>query len=217
MRCMLESRNSNLVKLGGLSSIVSAPLFILGVSLHPLRDGDSVLATPNYTEIHILIALSLMFALLGLIALYVRYEKRLGKVGLVGFLVAFVGNFWTFGTVLVDGYMWPVVAELDPSLVHNIPAAPTSVQSLIVPLIMFEVGYVVVAIASVRGAVLPRLAGILIAVGVVTYINAALAVSFLGPGSILVSVIEVIGATIFGLGFVWLGRKLVSIRLEHIS
>ena len=126
-------------------------------------------------------------------------------------MVAFVGNIWTFGTVLVDGYMWPVVAKLDPSLVHNIPAAPTSVQSLIVPLIMFEVGYVIVAIAYVRAAVLPRLAGTLIAVGVVTYINAALGVSFLGPGSILVSVIEVIGATIFGLGFVWLGSKLVSI------
>jgi hypothetical protein len=84
--------NANLIKLAALACMVAGPLFIVGVLLHPLRDGISVLAAPNYTEIHVVIALSLMFSLLGLMGLYVRHEKRLGKLGAVGFIVAFVGN-----------------------------------------------------------------------------------------------------------------------------
>jgi hypothetical protein len=84
------------------------------------------------------------------------------------------------------------------------------VQFLIVPLILFALGYVMISIASVRAAVLPRLAGALIAIGAATYLNASLDVSFLGPKSMLVTIIEVIGATIFGLGFIWLGCKLLS-------
>jgi drug/metabolite transporter (DMT)-like permease len=180
---MLELQNSNLIKLGGLSCILGGLLFILGVSLHPLRDGRSVLAAIYYAEIHMLIALSLMFSLLGLIALYLRHEKRLGKVGWIGMIVAFVGNIWTFAAILVDGFRWPVVTSLDPALVHNIPAAPYSVQFLIVPIALFALGYVLSAIAAVKAAVLPRLAGTSIAIGAATYFSASLSIGFLGPES----------------------------------
>jgi hypothetical protein len=201
-------QNANLIKLGALACIIAGPLFILGVSLHPLRDGISVLSALNYTEIHVVIALSLMFSLLGLTALYVRHEKRLGKLGGIGFLLAFVGNIWTFGAILVDGYMWPAVARLNPALVHDIEAAPYSVQFLFVAIILFAAGYVVTPIAAVKAAVLSRLAGALIATGAATYLTASISVGFFGPDSILVTVIEVIGAIMFGLGFIWLGRKL---------
>jgi hypothetical protein len=79
-------------------------LFAVGVAIHPLRHGEAVNASP-YSAIHLLIAVALMLVLFGLVGLYARQSEQIGKLGLYGFILAFIGNVWTYGLIITEGFM----------------------------------------------------------------------------------------------------------------
>jgi hypothetical protein len=110
---------SRLVRWSGLASMVGGPLFAVGVAIHPLRHGQAVNASP-YSAIHVLIAVALMLVLFGLVGLYTRQSEPLGKLGLYGFTLAFIGNVWTYGLLITEGFLWPAVGQHDPAAVHNL-------------------------------------------------------------------------------------------------
>src|SRR5687768_14165344 len=103
----------------GLASMLGGILFAIGIALHPLRHGQAVNESP-YSAIHVLIAVALMLVLFGLVGLYVRQAKELGKPGLYGFVLAFIGNVWTYGLIITEGFLWPAVGQYDPATVHSL-------------------------------------------------------------------------------------------------
>lgn len=209
------SNLSSLVRWSGLASIVGGLLFPVGIAMHPLRHGQAVNDSP-YSAVHVLIAVALMLVLFGLVGLYARQADQLGRLGLTGFILAFVGNLWTYGLIITEGFLWPAVGQYDPAAVHeldpNTGGAPGRSLLLIffVGLTLFAVGYALFGRAAMRAGVLPSWGGLLIAVGAVLYVIGGSTLPLLGPESALVTVIETSGAVPFGVGFVWLGYALRS-------
>ena len=152
---------SNLTRLSGLASMLGGVLFAIGIAIHPLRHGQAVNESP-YSAIHVLIAVGLMLVLFGLVGLYARQLEQLGKPGLCGFILAFIGNVWTYGLIITEGFMWPAVGLYDPAAVHNF--GPNGVgawgSSLLliffVGLAFFAVGYTLFGLVTMRAGVLPR-------------------------------------------------------------
>lgn len=204
---------TNLTRWSGLAGMLGGVLFALSIPLHPLRHGQAVNESP-YTAIHVLIAVALMLVLFGLVGLYVRQSDRLGKAGLYGFLLAFMGNVWTYGLIITEGFMWPAVGLYDPAAVHSFGAETLEARgsSLIsiffVGLALFAVGYALFGMATMRARVLPRWGGLLIAIGALLYVAGGFSLPILGPESVTVTIIETVGALPFGLGFVGLGYAL---------
>ncbi len=203
---------SKLIRLSSLSCILGGVLFPISIAIHPLRDGLSVNNSP-YSAIHVLIAFALMLVMFGLIGLYLRQAD---KIGLAGFTVAFIGTAMTYGLILIEGFSWPTVGFYNAPAVHNFdpslvsPRGSSLVFIFVLGMAVFALGYIIFGIATMRAKILPRTGGLLIAIGAPIYFLGGFAISVLGPESIMVTVIETIGAVAFGAGFVWLGYSMRS-------
>lgn len=208
------TRSTRFTRWSGLAAMLGGLLFAIGIPLHPLRFGEAVHNSP-YAAIHTLIAMSLMLALLGLVGVCVRQGERLGTIGLAGYFIAFIGHTLTLAGLMTEGFMWPAVAVYDPAAVHSFDASTPLGQaiSLLTPiflggLVFFAIGYALLGGATMRAGILPRRAGLLVAVGAVLYAAGDFSLPILGTHSLLVTVIETSGAIPFGLGFVWMGYAL---------
>ena len=124
-----------------------------------------------------------MFVLLGLCGLYVRQSEAAGVLGLIGFLVAFLG------TVLIGGLGWagafivPALADVAPEFLDVGPP-----PGFFLTLVTFGVGWLLFGIATLLARVYPRTPPILLLIGAViavfplpfTVIVLAIAVAWLG-------------------------------------
>lgn len=208
---------ASLARWTGLAGMLGGVLFAVGIPLHPLRHGEAVNNSP-YSAIHVLIAVALFLVLFGLVGLYIRQAERLSRSGLYGFILAFIGNVWTYGLIITEGFLWPAVAMHDPGAVHNfgpdvVGARGSSLLFIFFAgLAIFAIGYFLFGLATMRAGVLPRWGGFLIGVGAVLYIAGGFSLPVLGPQSVTVTIIETAGAIPFGAGFLWLGYALFTGR-----
>ena len=176
--------------LGGVLFVVSN-LFLIGADYDNFAE---TIPTASFTVHTVLFWVAAAFFLLGLVALYVIQAERAGKLGLIGFVLAFFGTAFALGTTWSETFALAVLAEEAPALVDDPPARVSAGLSIAFPL--FVIGWLLFAVATVRARVLPRGAAIGLIIGVV----AALA-AFGLPG---------IGA-IFGAAVAWLGYSALTL------
>ena len=147
---------------------------------------------------------SCLLILLGLPGLYAAARGRLRRLGLVGFLVAFLGTYLIAVTGNF-GFLAPVLARESPAVLDSITQYPPAVGINGLAAVAFMIGYALFGIAMLRIRALPRLAGLLVAVGAPAHL--------LGFGlSQLVAtawwVVAVLGAVSLGAGLAWAGFRL---------
>jgi hypothetical protein len=174
---------------------------VVATLLHPSREtATTIIATEvGLIAAHFLYTLAWLLVLLGLPGLYASQLSGMGRLGLAGFLAAFSGtyliavggNFGFFAPVMAKeapatldaiGQYWPVV------VINGLAAA------------LFMIGYLLFGIAMARTATLPRLSGVLVAVGAPAHL--------LGFGvAQLVSTaawaVAVLGSVSLGAGLAW--------------
>jgi hypothetical protein len=179
--------SSNLIRWSGLAALVGGVLFVvaelLGLPTLNVETFSETATTASYAIQHLVYLLGVALVLLGLPGLYVRQSEATGALGLIGFLVAFLG------TVLVAGFIW-ASAFIAPALASEAPefldAGPP--PGLIPTFVIFAVGWLLFGIATLRGHIYPRWAAILLIVGAVvtilpipfTTVVFAVAVAWLG-------------------------------------
>lgn len=157
---------STLRRLSGYAAIVAGPLCLLGGVLHPIENGHAhtpeALMVPHTVSSAALLTGTLLL-LLGLPGVYGHVADRIGRLGLVGYVLYFLGNVLSAIPHLV--LSWFVAGELavsHPELVSaqdaiiGIPAF--EVQQLTSALVLI-VGLLVFGIALVRGRGIPRWIG----------------------------------------------------------
>jgi len=90
-----STNRSTLLRLSGLAAIAAGPLCVLGGMLHPI-DHDHAHSAEALGTDHVLGSTSLLVGtvllLLSLPGIYGWLAPRLGKLGLVGYVLYFVGN-----------------------------------------------------------------------------------------------------------------------------
>jgi hypothetical protein len=132
--------------------------------------------------------------LLGLVGIFAYQIQYAGRLGVAGFLGAFFGT----AMALLEGR--------EHLFSHDFgQGTPAGLWQLMATALVFSVGYVLLGVAVARAGVLPRGAGVLLAVG-------APLVAFAPP--IGVQAVIIIGHTLFGIGLAWSGYTLFVQREE---
>jgi hypothetical protein len=160
--------SSNLIQWSGLAALVGGVLLVIGeVAEFGFIGGqpESVAAgTSAWIIVQALFLVVTGLISLGLVGLYVHQAEHAGSLGLIAFLVAFIG------TVLVAGAEWaaifivPWLAGAAPELLDTEPAAVVSI-GFILSFGLLALGWLLCGLASLQARVLPRGAAILLMVG----------------------------------------------------
>ena len=148
---------------GGRVLIAGGLLFVLATLLHPSQETPtSILETePRLVGSHAVWIVSYLLILLGLTALYLALSDR---VGLSGFLAAFVGTA-LLAISSQFGFIAPVLAAEAPDTLDAITNYWPVVAFNGLAATGFMVGYVLLGISIAKSRVLPSWSGITIAIG----------------------------------------------------
>ena len=174
--------------------------------LHPSRETSAtILGTEvRLVAAHVLFTLSYLLVLLGLPGLYGAESVRMGRLGLVGFLLAFMG------TMLVAvsgsfGFIAPVLAAESPATINAINLYPPEVALDAVAFGGFVVGFVLFGMAMAKTATLPRFSGFLVAVGTpIQVFGFALGQTV----SAALWIFAILGSVALGAGLAWPGYQM---------
>jgi len=172
-----------LVRRTGLLAIAAGASIFLTPFLHP-DDPRSAAWVP----VHLLYFATLVAVLLVLVGIFVRQLPGSGRLGLAGFLTAFVGT----SMMLLEGR--------EHLFSHDFgQGTPVGLWQLVAASFVFSLGYVLLGVAIFRSGVLPGAAGVLLAAG-------GPLVAFSPP--IGIPAVLIAGHTLFGAGLAWSGYAL---------
>ncbi len=162
--------SSTLIRYGGLAALAGGALFMIAESLSLLliryEDYVESASTGTFVAQQILFLLGAVLLLCGLFGLYARQSVAAGRLGLVGFLVAFVGTTLLAGLFFVQAFFVPYLATKFPEVLN------AGEQGLLtvgfgMTFVVFPVGWLLFGIATLRARVYPRAAAILLIIGTV--------------------------------------------------
>jgi hypothetical protein len=207
---------SKLIRWAGLSAMAAGILYVLVGLFHPLNVLSSV-TTTRWAIVHVLASAMSFFGLLGMAGLYARQAEKSGWLGLAGYSLFSLWLVLTMGFTFAETFILPVLATGTPTFVQgflgmftgsageiNLGVLPT-LWTLTGPLYIF--GGLLFGIATFRARILPRWAGVLLAVGTV-----------LGPvAALFPPEYEAKVAVPVGLALAWLGYALFSERQAPAS
>ena len=155
--------------MGGVQNLAhwSGPTLMLGGLLlaihyltHPLGETPPFILTSVWVPVHFIGAVAWVLILLGSAGFYSQYSSKLGHLGSVGFLLAFIGGANRPGELLVVGtVIGPLIAAQTPSLLDT-GGYLSSPLLLTVGLItvIYGIGFLLLAIATLRAVIIPHTA-----------------------------------------------------------
>ncbi len=190
----------------GLALVAAGGLLVLATLLHPSHETAATITASEgrLVAAHVAYTLSWLLVLLGLPGLYAAQAGRMGRLGLAGFLTAFSGTYLIAVTGNF-GFLAPVLAANSPAVLDAINQYPPVVAINALAAVAFMIGYVLFGIAMTRTPSLPRLAGILVAVGAPTHLLGFGVAQLVSPSLWLIAVV---GSVILAAGLAWPGYRL---------
>jgi hypothetical protein len=195
-----------LLRWGGLALVAAGVLMAVATLLHPSREtAEAIIASEvRLVAAHAVYTLAWLLVMLGLPGLYVAQRGEMGRLGLAGFLGAF------FGTYLIAvsgnfGFLAPVLAKEAPAVIIAIGLYSPVVGLNGLAVIAFVVGYALFGVAMTKTATLPRLSGILVAVGGPSHLLGLGIALIVSPA---VWPVAVLGSVSLGVGLAWPGYRL---------
>ena len=140
----------------GLLSVIAAVLIVLSqimrLALSRLLGPDWA-TTPAYTLTYSVALLGMGSLLLAVTAIYTRESAALGKVGLIGYLTAFLGTLMVAGDWWFEAFAIPMIATAAPAIL-DLPLSGPLLVGAIATVGLYTVGWTVFGIAALR---VPRL------------------------------------------------------------
>jgi hypothetical protein len=195
-----------LLRWSGLVLLAAGVLMAVATPLHPSRETPATIIASEVRLVasHILSTLSSLLVLLGLPGLYVAHRAGMGRLGFGGFLGAFTGTY-LLAVSGNFGFLAPVLAKESPAVIDAILLYPPILGLNGLAIITFIVGYALFGIAMTRTTTLPRLSGILVAVGAPAYLLGGGVAQLVSPAFWAV---VVLGSASLGVGLAWPGYQL---------
>jgi len=141
---------------------------------HPSNVASSV-TTTRWEVVHVIACAMCFFALLGMAGLYARQAKKVGWLGLIGYVFFSLWFVIIMGFTFVEAFILPRLASTDPKFVvawmgmlvgpasHVYLGALPGLWTLTAPI--YILGGLLFGIATFRAGILPRWAGALLALG----------------------------------------------------
>lgn len=195
---------AKLIRWSGLVTVLAGALYALGAILHPIGEDIAAYTSPNWVRAHQIYWVSAILMLFGLVGLYARQVEKAGWLGLVGFVLAFIGTAFVGSIFFMVSTVIPVIAAESPGLFDE--AATPTTGAVLVVLLGFGLGYILFGVATMRAGVLPRWSGLFLIIGVALFL-----ISEAAPfGRTLSHMVATVGDVVFGLGLLWMGQTLWS-------
>ena len=198
----------DLSRWSGIACILAGLLIVLTTLVHPSRETLEIILEQELRLVagHWLGTFSCGFLLLGLPGLYAAQSERAGRLGLVSFLMVFFGTLF-FAVHNNSGFIAPVLAAQAPAMLDAINAYPPVAALNGLGPICFFPGFILFGMATLRARVLPRQAGILLAIGSPLFLVGAVLGQLVFEALFIVAIL---GALALGLGLAWAGYWLWS-------
>lgn len=194
----------------GLSLIIAGILFSSFMFFHPANTVQGALE-PSWVPVHILWFIAYLFIICGFVPLYALVASK-GVIITVGYWLSFIGTVLSLPISVWDSFIIPYLAVHAPDFILQIEEVSVETPILIFRVIVFltvfifSLGFVVFYIALIRLKFLNQVLGVFLLGGAPLFWIGAL---FFSKGS-MGNIITEIGATLFGLSLVMLGKHLLG-------
>lgn len=185
--------HSPLIRLAGPLCISASVLIVLSQLLRlglGLLSGLGSRSTPTHTVTYAVALLGMGALLLALTALYTREATALGRLGLAGYLTAFLGTLLVAGDWWFEAFVVPAIATQAPEILSGSPGWSV-LAGAVTTIAFFAIGWTLFGIAVFRTRVFGRPAAVLLIVGGLTgvltlstpwQVPLAVAVGWIGVG-----------------------------------
>jgi hypothetical protein len=203
----MNMSTANLIRCSGVTTLLAGVFYILAALLHPVGEDHAAIIHPNWVPAHFVFWVSALLLLFGLVGIYARQAEKVKWLGLVSFLLAFIGTALVGGLLLMVATLIPIIAAEAPALIDQAMTPP----AFALPVIFFGfgLGFLLFGVVTMRAGVLPRWSGLLLIIGT------AFSMAEGSPiGRAPEHVIVTIGRVVFGLGLAWMGYALWSEKRE---
>jgi len=151
----------------GPVSLFAASLIIVSQGLHlglglamGAQPADNVLHSVKY-GLALIAMIALLFALTGL---YLRQAEAAGRLGLVGYVLAFTGTVLVAGDWWFESFVVPQIAAVAPQVMTGAIGASMAAGAA-ATFILFSMGWTIFGLATFRANVYPRPAAVLLIIG----------------------------------------------------
>lgn len=204
---------SRLMRLSAIPTMVTAVLFFgFGVTPWLLLPAGAPLLEwvkdPQWVMLNVAALVMALLLPLTLVALYAAQAESSGRVGLVSFVLAFLGSLLYLGVQFDETFVWPILAKEAPSLLA-IPGPmlsdPGFMGIYLAMGLAFILGWIVFGIMTYRARVLSRPGGALLAVGMAVF----------GAGNMVPIVVRGIGSVTASVALALLARSLWDGRSQR--
>jgi hypothetical protein len=151
----------------GMLSVTAAVLIVLSQLMRLVVArllGPGWATTPAYTVTYALALLGMGTLLLALTAIYTRESVALGRLGLVGYVTAFLGTLMVAGDWWFEAFAIPMIATEAPEVL-DLPPFGSGLVGVIATVGLYTVGWTLFGIAALRGRAFPRAAVLLLLAG----------------------------------------------------
>lgn len=188
-----------LIRWSGIALILAGVLDLSNL-FHPDETDPNALANPAWGPVHVILGIGFLVSLIGLVGLYLRLVEKDWILSTAGFVLAFFSVATVAGLILfLEGFIVPALARSSIAEAALDPAGPV-LGGPVIPIFMgaarvFVLGAILLGISIVRSRVLPRWAGVSLAVGAPLWI-------FSPP---LPYVVYLLGGALVSIGYIWSG------------
>jgi hypothetical protein len=152
----------NLFRMSGLALVLAGAMFVVAelISLSVLAQGDvddlrQIAGTNSFFLQSFSTLVGGIFLLGGLVGLYVRQSEAAKKLGVAGFVLAFLGTALVVGDYYANTFITPLVALEAPNFLDN-PLAGVLQVWLPFDFVLLAASCLVLCVATVRARVYPR-------------------------------------------------------------
>ncbi|MGD2157154.1 MAG: hypothetical protein PVG14_02560 [Anaerolineales bacterium] len=206
---------AKLIRFSGLISLLAGVLHIIGALLHPVGEDLAAVNSPNWVPAHLVFWISGILMLFGLVGLYAYQVEKTGWLGLVSFVLSFIGTALVGALLFMVATIVPSIAVEASDLFEQAMTPPTFTLPVI--FLGYGLGFILFGVATMRAGVLPRWSGLLLVTGTIFSLVEGSPID-----QPLQHAIVTAGRVIFGLGLVWMGyslwsEKRESARAENVS
>jgi hypothetical protein len=158
---------SPLSRRAGVLSLSAAVLIVLSqimrLALSRLLGPDWA-TTSAYTLTYTVALLGMGSLLLAVTAIYARESAALGKIGLIGYLTAFLGTLMVAGDWWFEAFVIPMIATAAPAVL-DLPLSGPLLVGAIATVALYTAGWTMFGIAALRSHAFPRIAALFLLVG----------------------------------------------------
>ena len=187
---------------GILTAVVGAFLILFGILPIILLPTSEPLIEwvldPDWVSLNGLALIMTVLTPLALVHLYSKQVKESGKTGFLGFLMAFIGSVLFSSVQFDEALLWRIFTVQAPSLLDlsgPMFKDPGFSTIYLVMGVLYILGFILFGIATMRGGVFPRIAAVLLILGVPLFAS----------GVFLPQLLRTIGAILAGTSFIWMG------------